>query len=141
MNTLIVGGLLLVGVIVLVILFFVARGGAEATPQGLAATPPPNANQAQSQAQTAASVPLAEAGPVSLPAISEPAPLTFDDESTSHTHGQMHELSYELQMLHQQAQEIERRLSVLNMMVEQIESSPNHHSGIAKDASDLSSSK
>lgn len=141
MNTLIVGGLLLVGVVALVILFFIARSGGEARPQAQAATPSPAVNQTRSQAQASASVPLAEAEPVSLPTISEPAPLAFNDEPEYLLNGQMHELSYELQTLHQQAQEIERRLSVLNMMVEQIESSSNHHGGISKNASDLSSSK
>ena len=48
-----------------------------------------------------------------------------EEESFPISNGQLHELVSQLQTLHQQSQELERRLSVLTNMVEHIQRSQN----------------
>ena len=55
---------------------------------------------------------------VAWPARNEEKPFPISN-------GQLHEVASQLQTLHQQAQELERRLSVLTNMIEHIERSQN----------------
>ena len=61
-----------------------------------------------------------------LPVTKEVArPVNSEEEPFPISNGQLHELATQLQMLHQQSQELERRLSVLTNMVEHIQRSQN----------------
>ena len=144
MDTLIIGGLLVIGIAAIVGLFFVLRGEntprtrvPEAVPQTAREAPPtpvyeppaPQPEPAQNvtpQIQDVTpvaeerTVPVAEAvaqdGAVHTQSVTEnEQPLRV------HLNGQFHELASGLRSLQQQATEMEQRLSSLNQLIEGIE--------------------
>ncbi len=142
MDTLIIGGLLVIGIGAIVALFFVLRSDnpaqasvPEAVPQTAREAPPapayePEVQPEQSHAipETPKITPVSETGAVPIaetvtqegvataqPAYEKEQPLRV------HLNGQFHELTQGLRSLHQQATEMEQRLSSLNQMLEGIE--------------------
>lgn len=141
MDTLIIGGLLVIGIGAIVALFFVLRSGntpqakpPEAVPQTAREVPPtPVAPEPQAEesdvARTAPEVmPLSETRtvPVAETVVQDGvahAHPVFEQEQPLRVHlnGQFHELTQGLRSLQQQATEMEQRLSSLNQMLEGIE--------------------
>ena len=142
MDTLIIGGLLVIGVGALIALFFVLRGGdttqaktPAAVPQTAREAPPtlaePEPQPGQSHDVTPATP---EVTPVSETRTVPVAETAVQDRATTahpayekeqplrvHLNGQFHELTQGLRSLQQQATEMEQRLSSLNQMLEGIE--------------------
>lgn len=129
MDTLIIGGLLVVGVGAIVALFFILRSDdtpkAAAVPQNVSQqasesshpnTPisvqqrPPNPGAAETEART---VPSMEASSRSDHEQEQPIKVRLN--------GQFHEIAHGLRTLQQQATDMEQRLGSLNQMMDNIE--------------------
>ncbi len=142
MDTLIIGGLLVIGIGAIVALFFVLRGGDAAqakTPAPVPQTaredhPTPVASEPQPEQshdvipQTPEVTPVSETRtvPVAETALQDGTATThpvYEKEPPLRVHlnGQFHELTQGLRSLQQQATEMEQRLSSLNQMLEGIE--------------------
>ena len=145
MDTLIIGGLLVIGVGALIALFFVLRGGTpqakapEAVPQTAREATPLSVDQPAPQPQSVqrtATTPLMEevhetearTVPVPIAAIPEQPVVTtahqvYEREQPLKVrlNGQFHELTLGLRSLQQQATDMEQRLGSLNKMLETIE--------------------
>ncbi len=141
MDTLIIGGLLVIGIGAIVALFFVLRGGDTAQAKAPAAVPqtareahptpvapePPLEQSAVIPAEPEVTpvsetrtVPIAETA-VQDGAITAPPVYEKEQPLRVHLNGQFHELTQGLRSLQQQAIEMEQRLSSLNQMLEGIE--------------------
>jgi hypothetical protein len=112
---LITGGLIVIGILILVAVFFVGRSDTTATRASGpgAGTVPTTPGTAPEQAP-AATMPakVEERIPQETPAPeTQPIPMN----------GQFHELTGQLQNLQEQSQELARRLELLNAMVRRIE--------------------
>ncbi len=141
METLIIGGLLVIGVAAIVALFFVLRGGTpqtktpEAVPQTAREVPPtpvddlPHATEQRVTTQPLVettpepetrTVPAAETTEQTVTATARPV---YEKEQPLNVrlNGQFHELTQGLRSLQQQATEMEQRLGSLNQMLETIE--------------------
>ena len=141
MDTLIIGGLLVIGVGALIALFFVLRGGTpqaktpEAVPQtAREATPLSVDEPAPQPVQRTVTTPLmeevheTEARTVPVSVVPEQTVVTnarqvYEKEQPLKVrlNGQFHELTLGLRSLQQQATEMEQRLGSLNKMLETIE--------------------
>ncbi|HLI89764.1 MAG TPA: hypothetical protein VKV37_13820 [Ktedonobacteraceae bacterium] len=114
---LITGGLIVIGVLFLVAVFFIGRGDATATraSAGTAGAVPTTPGAAPEQEPAAITpVKAEERTPQEKPAPeTQPIPMN----------GQFHELTSQLQNLQEQSQELARRLELLNAMVRRIEES------------------
>ncbi len=141
MNTLIIGGLLVVGVGALIALFFVLRSGdtaqakvPEAVPQTAREVPPtptelePQPEQQDMETHVPEVTPVSETRTVPVAETvgqdgGTPAHPVYEKEQPLriHLNGQFHELTQGLRSLQQQATEMEQRLSSLNQMLESIE--------------------
>lgn len=111
-STLIIGGLLGVGLLALVALIFVARGeGRSQEPAEKAASPP---------APVDGGVP-----PTYSDAPTRKLPLEQDQQWWTGSDGQIQDLATEIQSAHRQAQEIEQRLGLLSEIVGRIERTHN----------------
>ena len=141
MDTLIIGGLLVIGVGAIVALFFVLRGGNTAQAKTPAAVPqtareaPPTRTEPEPQPEPSHNVmpttpevtPVSETRtvPVAETAVQGGATTAhpvYEKEQPLriHLNGQFHELTQGLRSLQQQATEMEQRLSSLNQMLEGI---------------------
>ena len=135
MNLLILGGALVIAVLAIVGVVWAVRGESATTPNVQSASIPtaptartptalPSIGKSSSATQTRALEP---------PPVTETLPVAKEDAWSARSeekpfpisNGQLHELASQLQTLHQQAQELERRLSVLTNMIEHIERSQN----------------
>ena len=141
MDTLIIGGLLVIGVGALIALFFVLRGGTpqakvpEAVPQTAREDHPLPVNEPVHQSEPRAvtnplteevhetgvrTVPVAEAPEQTL--VTDTRPVYEKEQPIRvRLNGQFHELTLGLRSLQQQATEMEQRLGSLNQMLESIE--------------------
>ncbi len=152
MNLLIIGGLLLLAVIAILGAVFLSRGG-----DNTSSTPSVARARRQQSAPELASTPVREADELRSPAISRPTiPLNRGtgtlstgtlNRETAHTHtpreeeqrlpalnGQFHEMADEIRTLHEQAWQLEQRLSILTDMVDHIERSQNNHVNVEEEA-------
>ena len=136
MNTLIIGGLLVIGIAALIALFFVARSSDSGTsknaaPKANKQQPPAAAKQEEAEKPTPARSPVPAADQTSV-AVRDEEPQwgePFD--------GQFHELSMEVRTLHQQARDMEMRLERLTAIlehIEQVDHSANGHTSISEEA-------
>ncbi len=135
MNTLIIVGLFLVALFALVGLFVLIRSD----PHSKLPAEEPGINEKNGSATPTHSIeeePLQMAQ--GLPSPKETS-LTALGENTSFpiSNGQFHELSVELHTLHQQAQELERRLSIITLMIDHIELSQNGNASIEHEAREM----
>ncbi len=142
MDTLIIGGLLVIGVAAIVALFFVLRGGTpqtktpEAVPQTAREVPPTPATDELPHAteQRVMTHPLVETTPepetrtvptaeTTEQTVTANARPVYEKEQPLNVrlNGQFHELTQGLRSLQQQATEMEQRLGSLNQMLETIE--------------------
>jgi TolA-binding protein len=113
---LITGGLIVIGVLILVAVFFVSRGDATATRASSTGSVPVTPGAAPE------AVPVATVEPSKgLESVLQktPAPRT----QPLPMNGQLHEMADQLQNLQQQSQELAQRLEMLNTMVRRIEQS------------------
>ncbi len=150
MNILIIGGLFAVAILAIIgiVLLFLGERGAEATRKASIQSPAPAPTTvAKSARPTVPLTPTENHEPTARPVAKEPIiqRRTFprQDETASADHeenallpmlnGQFHEFVDELRDLHQQAWELEHRLSTLTQMVDRIEHSQAHHISIAED--------
>ena len=132
MNTLILGAIFLVALLAIggaVWLALGERQGNGSAPAPAAPTPASQQSQApvtstsDGRASTerraaATTAPPVEAGDL---ALAPAQPATSGEQGFSALNGQFNELATELRALHREAQDIERRLSVLTEMVSRIE--------------------
>ena len=141
MDTLIIGGLLVIGVGALIGLFFVLRGGtpqakaSEAVPQTAREAHPLPADEPVHQTeQRVVTAPLMEeahetetrtvpvAGVPEQTVVTNARPVYEKEQPLKvRLNGQFHELTLGLRSLQQQATEMEQRLGSLNQMLETIE--------------------
>jgi hypothetical protein len=139
-NLLIFGGLLVLGLLAIVGIIWTIRSepstaqNAPAPSTPIAATTPtvpvsPEKNTAPPQRHSVAVDPLPVTEAPSGTKEVEP-PINGEEEPFPISNGQLHELAAQLRTLHQQSQEIERRLSVLTNMIDHIQRSQNDQSSI-----------
>ncbi|HCI80260.1 MAG TPA: hypothetical protein DHW02_11290 [Ktedonobacter sp.] len=116
MSTLIIGACFLVALIALLALVFVIRSGArlqlQVASESVSATTPTHIETPKTPAPTQESTSQAVS-----------APESTDEHHTYVLNGQFHELSLGLHALREQLQEMERRLSTLTTMIEDVEHS------------------
>ncbi|MDQ2886893.1 MAG: hypothetical protein M3Y39_12515 [Chloroflexota bacterium] len=145
MGTLIIGGLLVIALLAIVGSIFAARGGsttggARRTP---AAAPAPKAASSETRVEApsvATSSQLEEPAEQSLPPVpgavnnglthDEPlAPTTPlpEGQPAYNSDGQVHELTTQLQALHEEARQLSQHLSILTEMAEHIEGRQSNH--------------
>ena len=145
MGTLIIGGLLVIALLAIVGSIFAARGGsttgeARRTP---APAPAPKAADSETRVETpSVATPSQPGEPVGqlLPPVpgavnnglthDEPlAPATPlpDGQPAYNSDGQVHELTAQLQALHEEARHLSQRLSILTEMAEHIEERRSNH--------------
>lgn len=131
MSTLIFGGLGIIVVLALLGLVFVIRTESKTE----ATKPAPMA--VREQEQNVPTTPVAEQEVASVPAAAPTSttrelsvPGRGNDERLLISNGQLRELVNELHMLHQRAQEIEHRLSILTEMVDRADHAPRRHMSI-----------
>ena len=128
MSFLVIGGAFVVALLALVALVFILRQeeAQPTTPAKPAATAektaPPAPATAPAKVQTQAQEPVTQTLPVKM---ESQFPTHNDDQHLSISDGQFHEFVVELHTLHEQAQELEHRLSILTEMVGRIQRSPN----------------
>lgn len=123
MNIVIVGGLLLLGVAALVALFFVIRE--EQTDQADTSIGSHSVEKSEPGTRQTTQEPSLAARTLPLPA--EPSHKVQEERWVTTLGGQFHELSVELQTLHEQSREIETRFNRLMSIVEHIEHSQDGH--------------
>lgn len=138
MSTLIIGGLLVIGVIALVGVFFVARTAGTNSERNAAPAAPinsvPSAPSAPAPVQETYTTPeqhdmSASSAQKSQPTFSdEEEPILYrirgeqkEEPLTITLNGQFHELANGLRVLRQQSAEMEHRLSSLTLMLDTIE--------------------
>ncbi len=149
MNILIIGGLFAVAILAIIgiVLLFLGERGAEAARKASMQSPAPTV--AKSARPTAPLTPADNHEPAARPVAKEPViqrrtfPRQAEAASADADHeenallpmlnGQFHEFVDELRDLHQQAWELEHRLSTLTQMVDRIERSQAHHISIEED--------
>ncbi len=140
MNLLIFAGLLVVGLLAILGIVWAIRSESSAAQSVLASSTPTAATTPTvptSLEKTAVSTQTHRAAE-EPPSVTETFPgtreversLDSEEESFPMSNGQLQELVSQLQTLHQQSQELERRLSVLTNMVEHIQRSQNSHLSI-----------
>ena len=112
MQLLVVGGLFAIALIALIVLFFVVRS----EPRTNSTTAHGEKNVAHSEAEQT------QAATQHVP-LTEEQPMAREVHTLPTRNGQLRELSAELHELHQQAQDIEQRLSILTEMMRHIERS------------------
>lgn len=125
MSFLVIGGAFVVALLAIIGLVLVLRQEqqtqiAPAKPVVTEKTPPPAAAPAPAKAQ--------ESEPVTQTlAVKRDTqfPVNDDNDHLSISDGQFHEFVVELHTLHEQAQELEHRLSILTEMVGRIQHAPN----------------
>ena len=135
MSFLVVGGLLAIGILALVVATFLGLGG---HPEQAAAT----ATVGGASVMGGAAIPVPPVAPPTIPLapFSPTTTLTNNQAAIPPTHlpssipppsldGQLHEMAIELRTLHQEAHDIEHRLSTLREVVEHIEQSYRNHIG------------
>ena len=116
MNMLIIAGLLVIALLAIVGAIALAVS-TEKTPAATQKTPPQKTPPVAAQPTAAPTETKKELVPVrSLPAVQDDARVAF-------INGQFHELATQLRLLHQQSQEIERRLSMLSQAADAIKRS------------------
>ena len=135
MNLLIFSGLLAVGLLAILGIVWVIRSEPAAASNVQPSHTPTAATTPTVPTSSAKSSPPAQTHAVTVepPSVTETFPGTreversvdSEEESFPISNGQLHELVSQLQTLHQQSQELERRLSVLTNMVEHIQRSQN----------------
>ena len=145
MGTLIIGGLLVVALLAIVGSIFAARSGTTgnmrktpaAAPSPKAADSetrveaPPVATPSQLDEQSEQSLPLVPGAANNGLTHDEPlAPATPlpDGQPAYNSDGQVHELTAQLQALHEEARHLSQRLSILTEMAEHIEERQGTHS-------------
>lgn len=144
MSILIIGGAFLVALLALIGLVVIVRQEVQATArtqQAAAAEKVATATTAAPVANKKITTPLQSAQHSSvaemqtLPAAIEPALSTYKKEEQLPvvSNGQFNEFVTELHTLHEQAQEMEHRLSVLIEMVTRIERTQNSHVSIEEE--------
>ncbi len=131
MNLLIIGGLLAVGVLAIIgaVLLGISEQRAEETRRNRKPVQalPVNRNP------TIKLKPIEEAAN-SRPEATETTLATVErEQGLSRLNGQFHELVGEIRSLHQQAQNLERRLEVLTEMVDHIESTQSNRTNVEED--------
>ncbi|HEV2655571.1 MAG TPA: hypothetical protein VGU68_13515 [Ktedonobacteraceae bacterium] len=120
MNTLIIAGCMAVALFAGIGAIALAMG--EKTPAATQKTP--------AQTPPVAAEPTEAAKPTAAPVVAkkelmpvQSLPVAQDDARAAFINGQFHELATQLRILHQQAQEIERRLSMLSQAADAIKRS------------------
>ena len=127
MDTLIIGGLLVVGIVAIVALFFVLRG--DETPKAPAVTQDvsqptsesPNPNAPISVQQQPINTRVAATEARTVPSMETAASPEQEQPLKVRLNGQFHELAHGLRTLQQQATDMEQRLGSLNQMIDNIE--------------------
>ncbi len=145
MGTLIIGGLLVVALLAIVGSIFAARGGptgdvrrtpaATTTPEAAGSetrveTPPVETPSQPEELVGQSLPPTIEAvknGQAHDEQIAETAPLA-EEQPPYNANGQVHELTAQLQALHEEARHLSQRLSILTEMAEHIEERQSTHS-------------
>jgi hypothetical protein len=148
-NILIIGGLFAVAILAIIgiVLLSLSERGAEAARKANLQSPAPTI--AKTARPTVPLTPADNHESAARPVAKEPAiqrrtfPRQAETASASSDHeenallpmlnGQFHEFVDELRDLHQQAWELEHRLSTLTQMVDRIERSQPHHISIEED--------
>ncbi|GAC1378849.1 MAG: hypothetical protein NVSMB33_03510 [Ktedonobacteraceae bacterium] len=134
MNLLIVGGLLALGVLALVGAIFLALSEQRATTARNKSIELPASPARNDQATHKA---------IENPTMVQPNRPVADETTLASTaserhlpalNGQFHKVVGEIRTLHQQARQLEQRLSVLTEMVDRIESSQSSHTSIEEEA-------
>ncbi len=126
MDTLIIGGLLVVGIVAIVALFFVLRGDdtptTPATAQDVSqpTSESPNPNTPISVQQPPINTRGATTEARTVPSIGTDA-SPEEEPLKVRLNGQFHELAHGLRTLQQQATDMEQRLGSLNQMIDNIE--------------------
>ena len=138
MNTLIIGGLFAIALLAILGAIFLARSEPR-TPKV-----PPVTKVGNEPLKVSETAQIAAAGAPTQPSLPAPkeeiisqntVPVQQKAQSFPVANGQFHKLSVELHALHGQAQEIERRLSILTEIVERIEHDQSHYVGIDEEVS------
>lgn len=132
MNTLIIGGLFALAVIAIIALVFVLRSEPRIPKVPITKV----GNEPLQVSETAQIAAGGAPTQPSLPAPKEEAvpvqtvPVRPEVQHFPVANGQFHKLSVELHALHQQAQNIEHRLSILTETIERIEHDQSHYVGV-----------
>ncbi|MDQ6643724.1 MAG: hypothetical protein M3Y76_04685 [Chloroflexota bacterium] len=131
MNLLIIGGLLAVGVLAIIgaVLLGISEQRAEVTRRKNEPAPALPANRNP----TVKLRPVEEAASSRATATETTIATVEREQGLSRLNGQFHELVGEIRSLHQQAQNLERRLGVLTEMVDHIERTQSNHTSIEED--------
>jgi hypothetical protein len=138
MGTLIIGGLLVIALLAIVGSIFAARGG---TTGNVRRTPAPKAADSEMRVEappvetpSQPEEPVGQALPPTLEVVNnghdEPlAPTTplAEEQPLYNANGQVHELTAQLQALHEEARHLSQRLSILTEMAEHIEERQSNH--------------
>jgi len=120
---LIIGGLLAIGLIALIALFFVVRSAPRTNGTAATAASHNEKNTSPTQAQLGAEQTQPVTQHMPIPVYDEEKKLKRQVRTLPIMNGQLHELSVELHDLYQQAQDIEHRLLILTEMMGNIERS------------------
>ncbi len=118
MNLLIIGGLLVLAVVTILGAFLLSRSG--------------EANGAATKTTPALQVPSQPSTPPAL--ATEASSAAAHRQHQSLLSGQFYEMADEIRTLHQQAWQLEQRLSALSEMVNQIELTRNDDGNVETDA-------
>jgi len=126
MSTLIIGGLLVVGIGAIVALFFVLRSGgspkAPVVPKNVSPRTDESSNpNAPISAQQTANTGVVETEARTVPGMDADSHLEQEQPLKVQLNGQFHELAHGLRALQQQATEMEQRLGSLNQIIDGIE--------------------
>jgi hypothetical protein len=134
MNVLILGGLLLIAAAAIIgaILLGVSEQRAEARRHSSQQPPLSPAGQQplvtrQLGDEVAASSPVPSPQAETTTALARGVEATEEGQMLPSLNGQVHELAGEVRALHQQAWQLEQRLSVLTEVLEQMENASNEH--------------
>lgn len=131
MNLLIIGGLLAVGVLAIIgaVLLGISEQRVEQSRRNSEPAPALHANRNP----TVKLRPLEEAANSRTTATETTLAPVEREQGLSRLNGQFHELVGEIRSLHQQAQNLERRLGVLTEMVDHIEHTQSNHTSVEED--------
>jgi len=135
MSLLIIGGLFALGVVA--ILGAILLGIGEQRRENALSAPVSRPVDERTASLSSPSAPLTTARPT-IP-LDRPTTRLPNEESTTYTalNGQFHELAAEIRELHQQAWDLEQRLSTLADTIARIERLQNGHTSIEEEISSL----
>jgi hypothetical protein len=130
-NLLIIGGLLAVGVLAIIgaVLLGISEQRAEESRRNAEPAPALPTNR-----HPTVKLRPVEEDATSRPVATETTLATVErEQGLSRLNGQFHEMVGEIRSLHQQAQNLERRLGVLTEMVDHIERAQGNHTSVEED--------